>query len=135
MNKIASDTINHTKNPFDIWYTLSKYGVTLNAGTTYYYKLYAIVNGSETQSNLVSFTTAAATATEPTYTAYVTGTNGSYLAINDAPAASPNYSNQIGRIPPGGYVTVYTNKTSGNWLYVSYNGVSGYAYGKYLAAA
>jgi hypothetical protein len=32
MNKIASDTINHTKNPFDIWYTLSKYGVTLNAG-------------------------------------------------------------------------------------------------------
>lgn len=63
----------------------------------------------------------------------VVNTNGQYLAINDRAAASPKYSNQIGRIPPAGVVTVYPDKASGNWYYVEYNGVSGYAYGKYIS--
>lgn len=66
-------------------------------------------------------------------TAVVVNTNGQYLAINDRPAASPNYSNQIGRIPPAGVVKVDLNKTSGNWYWVEYGGVSGYAYSKYLS--
>lgn len=54
MTKKDSDTINHKKNPFDIWYNLSN----LSAGTTYYYQLYAIVDGKEYKSNILSFTTA-----------------------------------------------------------------------------
>lgn len=62
-----------------------------------------------------------------TYTAYVTGTDGS-LAINSR--ASSGY--RIGTIPEGAACTVDPNKTSGSWLYVTYNGVSGYSYYKYL---
>jgi hypothetical protein len=65
-------------------------------------------------------------------TGVVTGTGSNYLAINDKPAASPTYSTKIGRIPPGATVTVYPDKQSGNWYWVSYNGVSGYAYSKYI---
>lgn len=53
MTKKDSDTINHSKNPFDIWYNLNN----LSAGTTYYYQLYAIVDGTEYLSNILSFTT------------------------------------------------------------------------------
>lgn len=56
----------------------------------------------------------------------------SALAINDAPAASPSYSNQIGRIPNGETCTVYPDKSSGSWLWVEYNGVQGYAYASYI---
>lgn len=62
-----------------------------------------------------------------TYTAYVYNTNGS-LAINAT--ASSKY--MIGKIPEGKACTVYANKRVGNWVWVSYNGVSGYAYSKYL---
>ena len=41
MKKVDSDQINHTKNPFDIWYDRSG----LTPGTTYYWRLYALVNG------------------------------------------------------------------------------------------
>ena len=54
MTKKDSDKINHKKNPFDIWYNLSN----LSPGTTYYYQLYAIVDGTEYLSNVLSFTTA-----------------------------------------------------------------------------
>ncbi len=70
---------------------------------------------------------------EATRVGVVVNTNGQYLAINDRAAASPTYSNQIGRIPPGGAVIVYPDKTSGSWYYVEYNGVSGYVYSKYLS--
>ena len=42
MSKVDSDKINHTKNPFDIWYDRSG----LKPGTTYYWRLYAVVNGT-----------------------------------------------------------------------------------------
>ena len=127
----SDDSITHNKNPFDIWYTLSD----LSAGTTYYYQFYAKTDRGEVRSEVSSFTTesSAPTPVSNTRTAIVVNTNGQYLAINDRPAASPRYSNQIGRIPPSGTVTVYTDKTSGNWYYVEYNGVSGYVYGKYLS--
>ena len=63
-----------------------------------------------------------------TYTGYVIGTDGS-LVINSKPAAG----NGIAEIPEGGAVTVDPNRTSGNWLWVTYNGVSGYSYGKYIS--
>lgn len=65
-------------------------------------------------------------------TATVVNTNGAYLAINIGPVSAKNGGTQIGRIPPNGQVKVCTAKTSGNWYYVSYNGVEGYAYSKYL---
>lgn len=128
----SDDGITHNKNPFDIWYNLSD----LSAGTTYYYQFYAKTDRGEVRSEVNSFTTESlnlASSTGNTRVAVVVNTNGQYLAINDAPAASPHYSNQIGRIPPIGAVIVDLSKSSGNWYYVEYNGVNGYAYSKYLS--
>ncbi len=48
MIKVAKDSINHNKNPFDIWYDLnSEANQYLSSDTTYYYKIYAIINGKE----------------------------------------------------------------------------------------
>lgn len=58
--------------------------------------------------------------------------NNGMLAINNKPAASPRYSTEIGAIPNGASVTVYTDYTSGNWYYVNYNGIFGYAYKSYI---
>ena len=127
MNKVARDTISHNKNPFDIWYDLnSEAGQYLNAGTTYYYKVYGIQNGNETCGDVKSFTTAS-NATERTYTAYVFNTDGS-LAINSRP--SKDYP--IGAIPEGASCTVYPDRMSGNWCWVEYNGISGYSYKDYI---
>jgi hypothetical protein len=133
MSYYNSDTVTATINPVSVWYNLSG----LSAGTTYYYQFYAVVDGTTYTSDVKSFTTnqAPQTVTANTRTGVVTGTNGGYLAINDKPAASPTYSTQIGRIPPGGTVTVYPDKQSGNWYWVSYNGVSGYAYSKYITVS
>ncbi len=51
--KTDSDIINHNKNPFDIWYDLNN----LSPGTTYYYQLYAIVDGEKYCSTMLTFTT------------------------------------------------------------------------------
>ena len=47
------DKITFTKNPFDVWY--QKTG--LKSGTTYYYQIYAIVNGKTQYSEVKSFKT------------------------------------------------------------------------------
>lgn len=60
-------------------------------------------------------------------THYVKGTDGE-LAINSRPKAGY----KIGVIPEGASCTVYSEKSSGNWLWVEYNGISGYSYNKYL---
>lgn len=58
MRKVASDTINHNKNPFDAWYNLKKEaGMTLKKNTKYYFKFYAIVNGAEYGSGIKYFVT------------------------------------------------------------------------------
>lgn len=64
-----------------------------------------------------------------TSTARVVNTGGRTLAINSV----PKKGNQIGAIPEGATVTIYPDKTSGNWYWVSYNGVSGYSYKDYLS--
>ena len=128
MAKVARDSINHNKNPFDIWYDLnSEAGQYLSANTTYYYKIYGIQNGVEVTGEIKSFTTSGGASN--TYTAYAVNTDGS-LAINSIPKAG----NQIGTIPEGAAVTVYPDRTSGNWYWVEYNGVSGYSYKDYLSA-
>ena len=126
MRKVCSDAINHNKNPFDMWYSLNKYGVTLSAGTTYYYKMYAIMDGREVTSSVQSFTTPAQVNSN-LVTARVSGTPGG-LAIN----SQPNQYTKIGRMDEGVYCTIDLSRTSGNWYYVTYNGVSGYAYNRYL---
>lgn len=128
--KLGSDKISRG-TPF--YYSTSKYGYPLTADTTYFYQAYAIVDGMTIWGDVKFFTTQAAPVVSSDTTATVVNTNGQYLAINNAPAASPKYSTQIGRIPPGDTVTVDTSKTSGSWYWVTYNGVSGYAYGKYLS--
>lgn len=64
-----------------------------------------------------------------TYQGKVTGT-GWCLTINSKPKAGYD----IGYIPEGAVCTIHSGKNVGNWLYVTYNGITGYAYGKYIKA-
>ena len=56
IQKVASDTINHNKNPFEAYYDLNaEAGEYLRPGNQYYYKFYAIVNGVEYSSDVYDF--------------------------------------------------------------------------------
>lgn len=56
LKKGASDNITHSKNPFQLWYTLkSETNVTPKKGTTYYFRFYAEIGGKTYFSQLVSF--------------------------------------------------------------------------------
>lgn len=56
LKKAASDSITHSKNPFNVWYVLKKEAnLTLKAGTTYYYQFYAVIGGTEYKSSVASF--------------------------------------------------------------------------------
>lgn len=126
MTKVAKDNIDHNKNPFDIWYDLNdEVSLYLSPGTTYYYKIYGIQNGVETSGEIKSFSTSNANS----YTARVVNTDGS-LAIN----SEPKVGSKIGEIPEGDTVTVYPDRSTGNWYWVSYNGISGYSYKDYITA-
>lgn len=132
MKKVAHESINFSKNPFDIWYDLNnEAGQYLSANTTYYYRVYGIQNGVETDGETKSFTTLRDNSGgENSYTAYVVNTGGDTLAINSI----PQKGNQIGEIPVGAALTVYPGRTSGNWYWVEYNGISGYSYKDYISA-
>ena len=67
------------------------------------------------------------TPVDNTYTAYVSGTDGK-LAINSKKASG----NQIATVPECAKVLIDPDKSTSKWLYVTYNGVSGYSYYKYL---
>ncbi len=56
------------------------------------------------------------------------GTAGN-LSIRSGPGTSYE---KLGRIPEGATCTVDLSRTSGSWYWVTYNGVSGYASGKYI---
>ncbi len=65
MKKVASDTISHNKNPFDMWYDLNdEANITLESGTTYYYQCYAIQDGKEAKGAVVSFRTGGTVSSE-----------------------------------------------------------------------
>ena len=54
LKKYSSDKINHTKNPFDVWYNIKN----LKPGITYYYQFHAVVNGTDKAcSEIKSFKT------------------------------------------------------------------------------
>ena len=73
---VAGEPINFSKNPFDIWYDLEKEAhLTLTPGKIYYYRLYAIVDGEVSYSNVVSFTTPATVSVWTSGVSNVTGTN------------------------------------------------------------
>lgn len=74
-------------------------------------------------STATSTTTSAATKTY-----YVKGTDGT-LVMRKGPGSG--YAQQT-LIPEGAAVKVTPSKNSGSWWYVTYNGKSGYSYGKYL---
>lgn len=58
LRKVASDKINHNKNPFEVWYDLSAEAhLTLSASTKYYYQFYVIKDGKESKSDVNSLTT------------------------------------------------------------------------------
>ncbi len=132
MTIVARDYIDFKKNPFDIWYDLnSEAGQYLSTNTTYYYRIYGIQNGVEIDGETKSFTTSGGVSGgESSYTAYVVNTGGDTLAINSI----PQKGNQIGEIPMGAALTVYPDRTSGNWYWVEYNGISGYSYKDYISA-
>lgn len=128
LKKVAHESINFSKNPFDIWYDLnSEAGQYLSENTTYYYRIYGVQSGTEVSGETKAFTTSGGTDRD-SYTAYVVNT-GDSLAINSIPKAG----NKIGEIPEGAALTVYPGKTSGNWYWVEYNGVSGYSYKDYIS--
>lgn len=121
-------------NKVNFWYGTQKNGYALTPGTTYYYQAYAIAGGEAYWGSIKSFTTPAEEKADPTppekantRTAIVSGTVGN-LNINSRPASG--YA--IGMIPEGAKCTVYPDRTSGNWYWVEYNGMSGFAYSKYL---
>ena len=60
------------------------------------------------------------------------GTSGT-LAVNDKPkSSSAGLSKMLIAIPEGAVCKVYYSGGSGNWKWVEYKGIKGYAYGTYL---
>lgn len=98
--------------------------VTYNGVSGYSYSKYLTTTNPKPQPNNNSG------GSSSTYTAYVFNTDGN-LVINSKPAKG----NQIGLIPEGASCTVDPNRKSGNWCWVTYNGVSGYSYSKYLTTS
>ncbi len=118
MSKVASDTINHTKNPFDMWYDLkSEAGVTLKPGTTYYYQCYAIQDGKEVKGTVNSFKTAASTTANTTPSNQEQGMVGSaattapehnYNSLGLCKDCGKEYPLDIIRITGNGYATAFS---------------------------
>lgn len=77
MTRIDEPTYN---NVINIWFNLKDYYGPLTPGTTYYYKIYIVVNGVEHVSNTLSFTTTGHTHTYKSKTTKATLTkNGKTL--------------------------------------------------------
>ena len=66
------------------------------------------------------------------YYGKVHDTDGS-LSINAEPKSTANGATRLGTIPESATCIVYTDKTSGKWYWVEYNGVQGYAHSNYIA--
>lgn len=88
--------------------------------------LYTDYNGT-TGYAYAKYLSAEAPADNNTCKGRITGT-GYCLVINSKPRAGYD----IGYMPEGAVCTIHRGKNVGNWLYVTYNGVTGYAYGKYI---
>lgn len=90
MTLLGKDSINTYGTT--CFYSTSKYGRTLTPGTTYYYQVYAVVDGKEYKGNVRSFrTTGTSTPTEPTLTA--TATTGTATNItHDSALFSGSFS-------------------------------------------
>ena len=102
--------------------------VEYNGVSGYSYYKYLTTNKPNSGSNSISISVSATgTSSTNTWTGTVRGTDGS-LVIN----SKPKVGNDIGYIPEGATCTVYPDKTSGNWYWVEYNGISGYSYKSYI---
>lgn len=119
----SDENINHNKNPFDIWYNLSG----LTAGTTYYYRFYAVVDGTRFLTDIKTFTTSATTTNDGSYLA-ITDANGYKTGVFDS--ADIKNGHQLAAFDYGTTVTVYpeTRVKSGSywWVKISCNGTTGY---------
>lgn len=66
------------------------------------------------------------------YAAVKSTATGGLSVNNKAASSSAGKSKKLTVIPIGAVCTVDPNKANGNWYWVTYKGVSGYAYGTYL---
>ena len=87
-----------------------------------YKKILATISGYSYKDYVVDSATA-----NNTRIGVVRETDGT-LVIN----SQPHKGYDIGYIPEGASVTAYPDQQSGNWYWVSYNGVSGYSYRDYI---
>ena len=93
MKKVASDKINFTKYPFDIWYDINmEANQYLTGGKTYYWQCYAMIKGKEYKGEIKSFTTPIK---NPDTSVYVTtGEADSFTGNNATVRGSAVYSGQ-----------------------------------------
>ena len=52
MVSVDSDSVTHSKNPFDAWYDLK-----VSRGLKYYYQFYAVINGKTYYGNVQTYKT------------------------------------------------------------------------------
>ena len=110
MNRVARDSINHNKNPFDMWYDLNgEAGQYLSPGATYYWQCYAIVDGNETRGEIKSFVSGV---TVPTPMPTPKPTPTSEIVKISTPSPTPTSSPSV---PKNSVLTVF----SGNILQIA----------------
>ena len=85
---------------------------------------------SNGQAYYDKYATGKPAATTVLYTGKIHDTSGS-LSVNNEPKNS-KYCTQLGTIPEGATCVVHTNKVSGSWWWVEYNGIQGWAYSSYI---
>ncbi len=127
MTKVAVDKVDYYKSSLTMFYSTSKYYGSLSPDTTYYFCEYAVLDGVEVRGETLSFTTPKQQSSS-IRNGVIRGTVGN-LSIRSGPGTS--YT-KLGRIPEGATCSVDLSRTSGNWYWVTYNGISGYASKNYI---
>lgn len=107
---------------------LSRVAEEMTKAGTYEISITARDESGKKVSYTGKFTMQSGPIVDPTVQGEVYGTGGG-LSIRKGPGTSYE---KIGRITEGSTCTIYPNKSSGNWYYISYNGIEGYASKNYI---
>ena len=86
---------------------------------------------SDIKAYVIHFDSNSSASTPGATYATAINTDGS-LSINDSAKSTNNGAVSLGEIPEGAVCRTYPEKAVGNWMYVEYKGVQGYAYNNYL---
>ena len=92
---------------------------------------YAKEDYSDIKTYVIHFDSNSSASTPGETYAAAINTDGS-LSINDSAKSTNNGAVSLGEIPEGAVCRTYPEKAVGNWMYVEYKGVQGYAYNNYL---